>query len=54
MSSKYQSSLSNKLSKRLYRFDGVGDDFLDQGLTAELQNQFTFEIAWEVCNKGNY
>lgn len=54
MSAKYKSMLTSKLSKRLYRFDGFNDDLLDHGMAAEQENQFTFEVAWEVCNKGNH
>ncbi|XP_015795741.1 glycogen [starch] synthase [Tetranychus urticae] len=45
------SSLTNKLSRRFYRIEGLEDQSLDQGAFVDQLNPFCFEIAWEVCNK---
>ena len=42
-----------KMQRRFYKLEGEVDEYLDGGATAELQNKWVFEIAWEVCNKGN-
>ncbi|RWS29539.1 putative glycogen [starch] synthase-like protein [Leptotrombidium deliense] len=40
----------SRMSRRFYRFEGI-DVYLDGGETAEKENRFAFEVAWEVCNK---
>lgn len=45
--------IMQKMQRRFYKLEGECDDYyLDGGETAELQNKWVFEIAWEVCNKG--
>lgn len=40
-------------SKRFYRMDSYSNlmGYMDRGLSAEEQNQWTFECAWEAANK---
>ncbi|KAI2808809.1 Glycogen [starch] synthase, liver [Blomia tropicalis] len=48
------SATSNRMSRRFYpRMDSIGysDDYFDHGLSAEHENKWVFEIAWEVVNK---
>lgn len=42
------------MARRFYRADSMVDlsGFLDRGFSANLENRWTFEIAWEVANKG--
>lgn len=44
------------MARRFYRADSMVDlsGFLDRGFSANLENRWTFEIAWEVANKGRY
>lgn len=44
----------DRASKRFYRVDSNYDllRFLDRGEVAAYQNRWTFEVAWEVANKG--
>lgn len=43
-----------RASKRFYRVDSAHDfsNTMDHGQAASFQNRWTFEAAWEVCNKG--
>ena len=43
-----------KTSRRFYRSDSQNalGDYLDRGYSAQNQNRWTFEAAWEVANKG--
>ena len=45
---------SSKMQRRFYRLEGADNFYLDGGATAQLQNKWVFEIAWEVCNKGKW
>lgn len=42
------------MARRFYRAESTVDlmEFLDRGYSANLENRWTFEIAWEVANKG--
>lgn len=42
------------MSRRFYRAESVVElsGFLDRGHCANLENRWTFEVAWEVANKG--
>lgn len=44
-----------RASKRFYRVDSAHDfvNMMDRGQAANFQNRWTFETAWEVCNKGD-
>lgn len=44
-----------RASRRFYRVDSSHDfgSIMDHGQTASFQNRWTFEAAWEVCNKGD-
>lgn len=45
--------MSVKAARRFYRVDSAHDlQFIDQGESAAAENRWTFEIAWEVANKG--
>ncbi len=45
--------MSVKAARRFYRVDSAHDlQFQDAGETASAENRWTFEIAWEVANKG--
>lgn len=45
--------MSVKAARRFYRVDSAHDlQFIDQGESATAENRWTFEIAWEVANKG--
>lgn len=47
--------MSVKAARRFYRIDSAHDlQFLDAGESASAENRWTFEIAWEVANKGTY
>lgn len=48
--------MSQKASRRFYRIDSAHDlsAVMDRGLSAAQNNRWTFEIAWEVANKGNH
>lgn len=50
------SSNSNRMNRRFYRMDSLpmSEGILDHGLSAELENKWVFEIAWEVVNKGGW
>lgn len=43
-----------RASRRFYRMDSCHDlsVFMDRGHTAEQENRWNFECAWEVANKG--
>lgn len=43
-----------RVSRRFYRMDSQNDllDFMDHGLSAQMENRWTFEVAWEAANKG--
>lgn len=45
----------DRASRRFYRVDSAHDfaSFMDKGQRAACQNRWTFEIAWEVANKGD-
>lgn len=45
----------SKSNRRFYRVDSGHDftQFMDRGQLAACQNRWTFEIAWEVANKGS-
>lgn len=39
-------------SRRFYRFESsFSDGYLDHGLSAEQENKWVFDVAWEVVNK---
>ncbi|KAL0280825.1 UNVERIFIED_CONTAM: hypothetical protein PYX00_002005 [Menopon gallinae] len=42
-----------RASRRFYRVDSAHDfvNMMDRGQAASFQNRWTFETAWEVCNK---
>lgn len=40
-----------RASRRFYRVESSTDLF-DRGESAQSENRWTFEIAWEVANKG--
>jgi hypothetical protein len=44
---------SLKMQRRFYRLEGADNFYLDNGETAQMQNKWVFETAWEVCNKGD-
>ena len=45
--------MSVKAARRFYRVDSSRDlQYLDAGESASAENRWTFEIAWEVANKG--
>lgn len=50
------SSSSNRMSRRFYpRMDSINfadSSYFDHGLSAEVENKWVFEVAWEVVNKG--
>lgn len=43
-------------SRRFYRGESYSNLFaiMDRGMTAEEENRWTFEVAWEAANKGDY
>lgn len=42
-----------RASKRFYRVDSCADFAdMDRGQTAQQENRWNFEVAWEVANKG--
>lgn len=43
------------MSRKFFRVESGHDLFggLDRGIIAAEGNRWTFEIAWEVANKGN-
>lgn len=43
-----------RMSRRFYRGESTTNLllYLDRGMTAEEENRWTFEIAWEAANKG--
>lgn len=43
-------------SRRFYRGESYSNLIacMDRGITAEEQNRWTFEVAWEAANKGKY
>lgn len=46
-------SRERSYSRRFYRGESYSNlAVMDRGTTAEEQNRWTFEIAWEVANKG--
>ncbi|KAH9395106.1 Glycogen [starch] synthase, liver [Tyrophagus putrescentiae] len=49
------SSSSNRMSRRFYpRMDSINfadSSYFDHGLSAEVENKWVFEVAWEVVNK---
>lgn len=49
-SSTRSGAVSNRMNRRFYRIDSIPEG--DHGLTAEHENKWCFEIAWEVVNKG--
>jgi len=45
--------MSVKAARRFYRVESSKDlQYLDAGESASAENRWTFEIAWEVANKG--
>jgi glycogen(starch) synthase len=45
--------MSVKAARRFYRVDSAHDlQFLHSCESASAENRWTFEIAWEVANKG--
>lgn len=46
----------SKSNRRFFRVDSGHDFsvFMDKGQRAASQNRWTFEIAWEVANKGKF
>ena len=45
-----EETASNRTNRRFYRVDSIPSG--DHGLTAEHENKWCFEVAWEVVNKG--
>lgn len=45
-----------RATRRFYRADSCHElrAFLDRGQTANQENRWTFEVAWEAANKGYY
>lgn len=43
-----------RASRRFYRIDSTNDlfEFMDRGYTAQHENRWNFEVAWEAANKG--
>lgn len=43
-----------RVSRRFYRMDSSNDllEFMDRGYSAQHENRWYFEVAWEVANKG--
>lgn len=43
----------DRASKRFYRLDSSNDlfEFMDRGYTAQHENRWNFEVAWEAANK---
>lgn len=43
-----------RASRRFYRVDSSNDllEFMDRGYTAQHENRWNFEVAWEAANKG--
>lgn len=51
----WSSKMSVKAARRFYRIDSAHDlQFLDSGEAVSTENRWTFEIAWEVANKGGW
>lgn len=46
----------DRASRRFYRVDSNYDllRYLDRGEVAAYQNRWTFEVSWEVANKGEF
>lgn len=49
-------SRDGRTARRFYRANSVSNLLLlmDRGLQAQEENRWTFEIAWEVANKGKF
>lgn len=47
-------SRDGRAARRFYRANSVNNLLLclDRGFLAQEENKWTFEIAWEVANKG--
>uniref|UniRef100_A0A023FL30 Glycogen [starch] synthase n=1 Tax=Amblyomma cajennense TaxID=34607 RepID=A0A023FL30_AMBCJ len=43
--------MASRISRRFYRLEGTEDLVLDRGASAEADNRWVFEVAWEVVNK---
>lgn len=45
-----------RASRRFYRVESMNNllAWMDRGMTAEEENRWTFEIAWEAANKGKF
>lgn len=43
-----------RASRRFYRVDSTNDlfEFMDRGYTAQHENRWNFEVAWEAANKS--
>jgi len=43
-----------RASRRFYRVDSTNDlfEFMDRGYSAQHENRWNFEVAWEAANKG--
>jgi len=43
-----------RASRRFYRVDSTNElfEFMDRGYTAQHENRWNFEVAWEVANKS--
>lgn len=43
-----------RASRRFYRVDSTNYlfEFMDRGYTAQHENRWNFEVAWEAANKG--
>lgn len=43
-----------RASRRFYRVDSSNElfEFMDRGYTAQHENRWNFEVAWEVANKS--
>lgn len=43
-----------RVSRRFYRMDSSNDllEFMDRGYSAQHENRWYFEVAWEAANKG--
>lgn len=43
-----------RVARRFYRMDSSNDlfEFMDRGYSAQHENRWNFEVAWEAANKG--
>ncbi|CAG2178221.1 unnamed protein product, partial [Oppiella nova] len=47
--------MTSRMGRRFYRLDTMpatgGQGYLDHGMSAQIENKWVFEVAWEVVNK---